>query len=74
MHKCIIDNKTIKCYIENVTTVSYTHLDVYKRQMPSNELADKSRIFGIKDGQVALILDNQVQEEKSYEQGKPSGK
>ena len=29
MHKCIIDNKTIKCYIVNVTSyipVSYTHL------------------------------------------------
>ena len=41
-----------------------------KKYMPSNELADKSRIFGIKDGQVALILDNQVQEEKGiYEDG-----
>ena len=41
-----------------------------RKYMPSNELADKSRIFGIKDGQVALILDNQVQEEKGiYEDG-----
>ena len=41
-----------------------------KKYIPSNELADKSRIFGIKDGQVALILDNQVQEEKGiYEDG-----
>ena len=36
---------------------------MYKRQ-------DKSRVFGIKGGQVALILDNQVQEEKGiYEDG-----
>lgn len=40
-----------------------------KKYMPSNELADKSRIFGIKDGQVALILDNQVQEEKGIYEG-----
>lgn len=41
-----------------------------KKYMPSNELADKSRVFGIKGGQVALILDNQVQEEKGiYEDG-----
>ena len=26
-----------------------------RKYMPSNELADKSRIFGIKDGQVALF-------------------
>ena len=40
-----------------------------RKYMPSNELADKSRIFGIKDGQVALILDNQVQEEKGIYEG-----
>lgn len=40
-----------------------------KKYMPSNELADKSRIFGIKDGQVALILDNQVQKEKGIYEG-----
>ena len=40
-----------------------------KKYMPSNELADKSRVFGIKDGQVALILDNQVQEEKGIYEG-----
>mgnify|MGYP002608839069 FL=1 len=41
-----------------------------RKYMPSNELADKSRVFGIKGGQVALILDNQVQEEKGiYEDG-----
>ena len=40
-----------------------------KKYMPSNELADKSRIFGIKGGQVALILDNQVQEEKGIYEG-----
>ena len=40
-----------------------------KKYMPSNELADKSRVFGIKGGQVALILDNQVQEEKGIYEG-----
>ena len=40
-----------------------------RKYMPSNELAYKSRIFGIKDGQVALILDNQVQEEKGIYEG-----
>ena len=41
-----------------------------RKYMPSSELADKSRIFGIKGSQVALILDNQVQEAKGiYEDG-----
>ena len=40
-----------------------------RKYMPSNELADKSRVFGIKGGQVALILDNQVQEEKGIYEG-----
>lgn len=43
---------------------------IVRKFMPTNELADKSRIFGIKNGQVALILDNQLQEEKGiYEDG-----
>lgn len=41
-----------------------------KKYMPSSELADKSKVFGIKSGQVALILDNELQEEKGiYEDG-----
>lgn len=37
---------------------------------PNNEMADKSRIFGIKGSQVALILDHALQEEKGiYEDG-----
>ena len=40
-----------------------------RKYMPSSELADKSRIFGIKGSQVALILDNQVQEEKGIYEG-----
>ena len=40
------------------------------RFMPSKELADKKTVFGIKDGQVALILDNEMQEAKGiYEDG-----
>lgn len=43
---------------------------VGRRYMPSSELADKSKVFGIKSGQVALILDNELQEDKGfYEDG-----
>ncbi|MBS6952383.1 MAG: SH3 domain-containing protein [Enterocloster asparagiformis] len=31
---------------------------------PSNELADKGKLFGIKSGQVALVLDNELQDTK----------
>lgn len=41
-----------------------------KKYMPSNELADKSRIFGIKSGGVALLLDNELQDGAGiYENG-----
>lgn len=41
-----------------------------KKFKPNQELADKSSIFGVKSGQVALILDNQLQDEKGiYEDG-----
>lgn len=41
-----------------------------KKYMPSSELADKSKVFGIRSGQVALLLDNELQEEKGiYEDG-----
>ena len=41
-----------------------------KKYMPNHELADKSRIFGITGGQVALVLDNEVQDETGiYEDG-----
>lgn len=40
------------------------------KYMPSNELADKSGVFQIKNGQVALILDNELQDAKGiYENG-----
>ena len=43
---------------------------VYVRYMPSNELADKSKLFGIKSGQVAVVLNNELQETKGiYEDG-----
>ncbi len=37
-----------------------------KKYMPSNELADKSRIFGIKSGGVALLLDNELQDGRVF--------
>ena len=41
-----------------------------KKYKPNNELADKNSIFGVKSGQVALVLDNQLQDEKGlYEDG-----
>ena len=41
-----------------------------KKYMPSSELSDKAKVFGIKSGQVALLLDNELQEEKGiYEDG-----
>lgn len=41
-----------------------------RRFLPSAELADKSRIFNIKDGRVALLLDNELQEARGiYENG-----
>lgn len=41
-----------------------------KKYMPSSELSDKTKVFGIKSGQVALLLDNELQEEKGiYEDG-----
>lgn len=41
-----------------------------KNYMPSSELADKTKIFGIRDGQVALLLDNELQTEKGiYQDG-----
>lgn len=41
-----------------------------KKYMPSNELSDKAKVFGIKDGQVALLLDNELQKEKGiYDNG-----
>ena len=40
------------------------------RYMPTSELADKSRIFGVSGDRVALILDNTIQEEQGiYEDG-----
>ena len=35
-----------------------------KKYMPTSELADKSQIFGVSGDQVALILDNELQEEQ----------
>ena len=35
-----------------------------KKYMPTSELADKSQIFGVSGEQVALILDNELQEEQ----------
>ena len=32
---------------------------------PSSELADKGKLFGIKSGQVALVLDNELQDTKA---------
>ena len=32
---------------------------------PSTELADKGKLFGIKSGQVALVLDNELQDTKA---------
>lgn len=41
-----------------------------KRYMPSNELADKEKIFRIQDGRVALLLDNELQDARGiYEDG-----
>ena len=41
-----------------------------KKYMPSSELSDQAKVFGIKSGQVALLLDNELQEEKGiYEDG-----
>ncbi len=41
-----------------------------KRYMPTYEMADKSQIFGVNGNEVALILDNQLQEDKGlYEDG-----
>ena len=41
-----------------------------KKYMTSSELSDKAKVFGIKSGQVALLLDNELQEEKGiYEDG-----
>ena len=38
---------------------------IYMRKyMPSDELSDKAKVFGIKGSQVALLLDNELQEEK----------
>lgn len=38
--------------------------------MSNSELADKTKVFGIKNGQVALLLDSELQEEKGiYEDG-----
>ena len=44
---------------------------IYMRKyMPSDELSDKATVFGIKGSQVALLLDNELQEEKGiYEDG-----
>ena len=44
---------------------------IYMRKyMPSDELSDKAKVFGIKGSQVALLLDNELQEEKGiYEDG-----
>lgn len=40
------------------------------KYMPSNEMADKYSLFGIKEGQVALILDGELQQEKGiYREG-----
>lgn len=40
------------------------------KYMPSSELADKSKVFQIKDGQVALMLDNELQDARGiYEDG-----
>ena len=45
----------------------YIHMRKY---MPSDELSDKAKVFGIKGSQVALLLDNELQEEKGiYEDG-----
>lgn len=41
-----------------------------KKYMPSSELADKAKVFGISGGQVALVLDNELQEDKGiFEDG-----
>ena len=44
---------------------------IYMRKyMPSDELSDNAKVFGIKGSQVALLLDNELQEEKGiYEDG-----
>ena len=44
---------------------------IYMRKyMPSDELSDKAKVVGIKGSQVALLLDNELQEEKGiYEDG-----
>lgn len=40
------------------------------KYVPGKEMADKSRLFHIKEGQVAIVLDNELQEEKGiYEEG-----
>lgn len=40
-----------------------------KKYMPSRELADKSKIFGIKSGDVALLLDNELQDARGIYEG-----
>lgn len=41
-----------------------------KKYMPSSELADKSKLFEIQNGRVALLLNNELQEAKGiYEDG-----
>ena len=41
-----------------------------RKYMPTSELSDKTKVFGIKGSQVALLLDNELQEEKGiYEDG-----
>ena len=41
-----------------------------RRYMPSNEMMDQSALFGVKENQVALVLDDVLQEEKGiYEDG-----
>ena len=43
---------------------------IYMRKyMPSDELSDKAKVFGIKGSQVTLLLDNQLQEEKGIYEG-----
>ncbi len=47
--------------------VGYIYIRKY---MPTSELSDKTKVFGIKGSQVALLLDNELQEEKGiYEDG-----
>ena len=41
-----------------------------RKYMPTSELSDKTKVFEIKGSQVALLLDNELQEEKGiYEDG-----